>query len=274
MMRDLPRSARPADGGGCAISLSIVSHGQGALVASLLDDLDRHLCAPERVEVLLTLNVPEEKVALGNNYRFDLRVIENPSPKGFGANHNAAFALAQGEYFGVLNPDLSLGEDPLEHLLQVFRSPEIAVVAPLVVSPQGAIQDSARKFPTPLSIAKKLFHSDIRLDYPIDERPFSPDWTAGIFMLFRADAFERVGGFDERYHLYYEDVDICARLREAGLDVVLDPGARVTHHAGRRSHRDIRYLRWHIVSMLRFFFSYPIGGPRRAGAAPNHHPRR
>ena len=91
---------------------------------------------------------------------------------------------------------------------------------------------------------------------------FRPDWAAGMFMLFRSDAFRRVNGFDENYHLYYEDVDICARLRAAGLCVVVDPRAQVVHFGGRRSHREMRYLRWHLASMMRFFSRHLIGGPR------------
>ena len=74
-------------------------------------------------------------------------------------------------------------------------------------------------------------------------------------MLFPSGIFERLGGFDERYFLYYEDVDICGRLRLQGHEVVLCPQAKVTHHAQRTSHRSVRYLRWHLTSMLRFFFS-------------------
>lgn len=266
MMRDLSGHVPVPQNMPSTVSLSIVSHGQGALVLSLLTDLDRHLLAPEQVEVLLTLNTPEPQYAFDGEYRFKLRVIRNASPKGFGANHNEAFRLSEGTYFGVLNPDLSLGEDPVEHLLQVFSTPEIALVAPLVVSPQGAVQDSARKFPTPFSIFAKLFRKGLRLDYPVDHGPISPDWTAGIFMLFKSAAFRSIGGFDERYHLYYEDVDICARLRAAGMEVILDPAARVTHYAGRRSHTDLRYFRWHVASMLRFFARYPIGGPPREAA--------
>jgi N-acetylglucosaminyl-diphospho-decaprenol L-rhamnosyltransferase len=81
------------------------------------------------------------------------------------------------------------------------------------------------------------------------------DWVAGMFMLFRSEAFRRVGGFDERYFLYYEDADICRRLRRIGHDVKLETGARATHAARRESHRNARYLSWHLASMLRFFLT-------------------
>jgi hypothetical protein len=85
--------------------------------------------------------------------------------------------------------------------------------------------------------------------------PFSPDWVAGMFMLFRNELFREIGGFDERYFLYYEDVDLCFRLRQHGYDVVLVPDARAAHFAQRQSHRNPRYLLWHVRSLVRFLLS-------------------
>jgi GT2 family glycosyltransferase len=72
-------------------------------------------------------------------------------------------------------------------------------------------------------------------------------------MLFRRDIFETAGGFDEGYYLYYEDVDLCARIRLAGFEVAQVTGTSVIHAAQRASHSSFRYARWHIRSMFRFF---------------------
>jgi GT2 family glycosyltransferase len=79
-----------------------------------------------------------------------------------------------------------------------------------------------------------------------------------MFMLIPAAVFRKIGGFDERYFLYYEDVDLCARMRLGGYDIRLCPNAKVIHEARRQSHRDLRYFRWHLASILRFFFSKPF----------------
>jgi GT2 family glycosyltransferase len=77
-----------------------------------------------------------------------------------------------------------------------------------------------------------------------------------MFMLFRREVFERAGGFDERYFLYYEDVDLCRRLAALGYRVELVPAARVVYDARRRSRgRDFRHALWHLASMLRYFSS-------------------
>ena len=74
-------------------------------------------------------------------------------------------------------------------------------------------------------------------------------------MLFQSAAFLELGGFDERYFLYYEDVDICARLRLAGHEIVVCPWVSVVHAARRESHQKLQYLAWHIASITRFFCS-------------------
>ncbi|MBU3647330.1 MAG: glycosyltransferase [Limnohabitans sp.] len=85
--------------------------------------------------------------------------------------------------------------------------------------------------------------------------PNAPDWVAGLFMLFRSETFARLKGFDARYFLYYEDVDLCARLSLSGLRVALSPEVTVVHLAQRSSHHNFKYFRWHVVSMLKFFLS-------------------
>jgi N-acetylglucosaminyl-diphospho-decaprenol L-rhamnosyltransferase len=73
-----------------------------------------------------------------------------------------------------------------------------------------------------------------------------------MFMLFRSDAFRQVGGFDERYFLYYEDVDICRRLRAGGHGIVFEPRAEVIHDARRASRRRLRQALHHLRSAIRF----------------------
>jgi hypothetical protein len=84
----------------------------------------------------------------------------------------------------------------------------------------------------------------------------SVDWIAGMFMLFPAAVFAKLGGFDEAYFLYYEDVDLCSRLRAQGREVLVSSGVSVIHDARRASHRNPKYLRWHLSSMLRFFLHH------------------
>ena len=233
------------------LTISIVSHGQAKLVSDLLSDLAHLQC---KAPILLTLNLSEElpqTEALGG-----MCVVNNSTPKGFGANHNAAFVRCETPFFCIANPDIRLRDDLFPALLRAFDDPKVGAVAPLVVNAAGFVEDSARYFPTLCGLGTKaLGLSNGR--YPIvGVAPQPVDWIAGMFMVFRSSAFETVGGFDEGFFLYYEDVDICVRLWKTGWRVVLVPEMRVQHDAQRASRKELRYLRWHLTSMLRYLWKH------------------
>jgi GT2 family glycosyltransferase len=242
------------------ITLSVVSHGQNALVNELLGDVQCR-CA-DRVSLVLTQNVPDPVPFDAENLACPVEIVVNGEPKGFGANHNAAFSRCRTPYFCVCNPDIRLSSDPFDLLLQALADRRFAVAGPLVRSPAGPVEDSVRRFPTAASLLKKAFVDNRRPDYPTNRGPLEADWLAGMFMLFRSDAYRAVGGFDEAYFLYYEDVDICHRLHSAGNAVVFEPRAEVIHDARRASRRDPRLARHHLAGILRFLWrrGLPRGG--------------
>lgn len=227
---------------------------QANLLRELLGDLGKY-CRAYSFEVLLTLNIPEVLPFEVSEYPFPVIVISNGKPKGFGANHNQAFGKSTGTFFCVLNPDVRLNEDVFVELLACLKDREVGVAAPVVLGESGDMEDSARRFPSPLKILCKLFGRCRGSDYAVTYKNIYPDWVAGMFMIFRRDTFEEMGGFDERYFLYYEDVDICARLGLRGYSTVLCAGPRIFHYAQRSSHRNLKYLKWHLASMLQFFCS-------------------
>jgi N-acetylglucosaminyl-diphospho-decaprenol L-rhamnosyltransferase len=232
------------------LSVSVVSHGQASLVSPLLEDLAA-LGSPD-FEVILTSNIPEPLEALTRPYPFELRVVRNTRRKGFGANHNAAFAVARGSFFAVLNPDIRLRDDPCPALCSAAAEPGVGVAAPLVLSPAGSIEDSARRFPTPASLAVKLFTGSQSPDYRVATARIAPDWVAGMFMVFGREPYAAVSGFDESYFLYYEDVDVCWRLGRAGYAVALLPEVQVVHDARRDSRHRLGRMRHHLAGMARF----------------------
>lgn len=234
------------------IALSVVSHGQNALVNALLEDLAR--CGDE-IAVLLTQNVPDSVPFAASALPRPAEIIVNAHPRGFGANHNAAFKRSASPYFCVANPDLRMGANPFPALVESLADERVGAAGPLVRSPAGAIEDSARRFPTAATLARKIFVEKRQPDYPSDRGPVEVDWIAGMFMLFRSDTYRALGGFDEAYFLYYEDVDLCRRLRAAGKSIRYDPRAEVTHDARRGSRRDPRLALHHLKSVLRFLRS-------------------
>ncbi|MBB1126124.1 glycosyltransferase family 2 protein [Thiospirillum jenense] len=242
------------------ISLSVVSHGQPELLQRLLMSLQQH--QPTAIELIITANLPNSlphslDFIDSRRLPFPVHIIHNSQPRGFAANHNMAFQQAQGEWFCILNPDIQLIHDPFPVLLAQFKIVNnLGIIAPQVINAIGQLEDSARAFPTPWSLFKKVLGINRDRTHLARQLLLNPnsevDWVAGMFMLIPRAVFSAVAGFDERYHLYYEDVDLCARIRQAGWGIIVTSHATVVHHAQRSSHRHWRYLIWHVTSLLRF----------------------
>lgn len=232
------------------ITLSIVSHGQAALISLLLSDL-AHL-SQQNFQVLITINIPEDE-SVYQGHSFPVGIIRNTLPKGFGANHNAAFLHSNTPWFAVVNPDIRIETLNFDRLLSPFDNQTIAAVAPLVLSADGKIEDSARRFPTFMRFAKRVLLRIREPDYTVQARPYSVDWVAGMFVVYRRDAFHKIGGFDDRrFFMYLEDADICLRLYKNGWRIFLNPCVSVIHMAQRESRRNLKHMRWHVVSALRY----------------------
>ncbi len=256
------------------VHVSVVSHGHGGLIRDLLRDLAQ--ASGVKLEVTVTLNVAEP-LALDGESPYPLTIVENASPRGFGANHNAAFARREAGdgFFCVANPDVRREPGVLARLVETHAAPpSAAVAAPRVRDQAGRVQNSARRLPTPGRLLRRVLKTLPRLDYAPGTGWRQADWVAGMFMVFPSRTFAELGGFDERYFLYYEDVDLCCRARLAGYDVLLDETACVTHDGLWHSHRNLRYLRWHLASMARFFASGVYREAGRAGARDTRAPWR
>jgi N-acetylglucosaminyl-diphospho-decaprenol L-rhamnosyltransferase len=240
------------------ITVSIVSHGHGTMIAALVTQL---LDFEDIDKIVLILNIPET-LDLPANDRIE--ILRNASPRGFGANHNAAFRHCTSDYFLVLNPDIVFLNDPFPTLVSTLRDTGAAVVAPLITTSEGKVEDSMRQFPTILSLfSKALKLHDGRYHVSFGQANIAPDWIGGMFMLFQAIDFRAIGGFDEAYFLYYEDVDICARLWRQERQIVACTGERVIHTAQRASHKSWRFRRWHAESAMRYLLRHSWRQPRR-----------
>lgn len=222
------------------------------MVEKLVDSLV--MFCPEVTEIFVTKNI-REPLAIPSSDR--VVIIENLVPKGFGANHNAAFRLSKQPYFCSLNPDIGLLDNPFPELISAMNQAGAGVVAPVIKTPQGDIDDSARYFPTICSLARKiLFGADGRFPANQAQASYNPEWVAGMFMLFQRPVFSSLEGFDESFFLYYEDVDICARVWKQGVAVTVCSRSSVVHDARRSSRRNLKYLSWHLKSMARYFWKH------------------
>jgi N-acetylglucosaminyl-diphospho-decaprenol L-rhamnosyltransferase len=236
-----------------SITISIVSHGDWKRIEQLLESLQLHEQLG-RLQIILTDNLWNE---IPNEISIpDVTLLRNRSPLGFASNQNQAFRTAAGKYFCILNPDVVFEEEIFPTLIGRLESGQADIIAPLIVDSSATPQDSFRAFPTPFELVRRRLPG-YRFSPPSKDEAglVRPDWVAGMFILMKSETFRQLQGFDERYHLYFEDVDFCARARLAGLKLVVDTNIRVQHNAHRGSRKKLVYLLWHLQSAVRFFTS-------------------
>lgn len=251
------------------LTVSIVSHGQGSLLDPLLRQL-RDAAAVLPMHVIVTQNLPELRTPIESQTGFVLDWIENAAPRGFGENHNSAFRLCTTEFFCVMNPDVRLTPESLTPLLASVTQ-KAGVAGPRVMSPAGRVEDSARRVPTPLRLCSRWWRRRFEADYAVEPSEQQVDWLAGMCLVFDRATFHAVSGFDERYRLYCEDVDICLRVHLAGRAVSWVQNGIVVHDAQRTSHRNWRYRMWHIRSLFRLLSSVAYWRFRIKGHNNNIH---
>ena len=206
------------------------------------------------IEILLTENLRQSAIEI-KDAAYPLSIIHNEAPRSFARNHNEAFKQARGQYFCISNPDVIFIEDIFPPLIHQLQQGQSDIIAPLILDRAGNIQDSFRLMPTVWQLLRRRLGRGLDTSIAKPEGPIYPDWIAGIFLLMHREVYRKLGGFNETFRLYFEDVDFGCRARLRGFRLMVDPSCKLVHDARRRSRRDARHLLWHLISAYRFFRS-------------------
>ena len=180
----------------------------------------------------------------------ECRLIANAENRNYAAGNNQGLAMATGEYQLLLNPDTEVPSGALASLIDFLRQrPRAGAVAPALEGTDSVVQASVRGFPTPRALAGALtglaalfprseWGRYRALDLPAD-RPSEVDQPMASAFLIRREALAAVGAFDEQFPLFFNDVDLCYRLKQAGWEIWYEPAVRITH-VGGASTRQVR----------------------------------
>ena len=205
-----------------------------------------------------------------------VEVVAPGANVGFGAGVNRGVAAVRDgcEFLVVSNPDVRVHRGALAEMKTILEShPEFGIVGPTIVSEDGSVYPSVRRFPNPLDAAGHALFGLFSQDNPFTRRYRSSalrpdggvDWVSGAFFMIRRTSFESLGGFDESYFMFAEDMDLCWRAHEIGIGVGVAPVAVVTHIEGvTRKAQPYRMLRSHHRSALRFAMVSTTGLARLA----------
>ena len=243
---------------------TIVSHDQRDLLRGCLEALAR-----DGVPALVCENVPDGSAELARSLGF--RAFANPRPRTFAQNQNALIAATGDPYVLVLNPDVRLEPGCVRALVAQAEAHErCGVAGPRLLESDGDLQRSRRRFPTvggtlvrrtPL---RKLV-PDVEAAQPahylddVPDRPVECDWMLGACLLLRRAMLDEIGGFDEGFPMYGEDIELQYRARRAGWERWYVPGAVATHDYQRVVDRTFLSRRtwWHLRGMARYVRRHP-----------------
>jgi N-acetylglucosaminyl-diphospho-decaprenol L-rhamnosyltransferase len=206
----------------------------------------------------------------------DVTVMEPHANLGYGRAANLGIAATRAPFVLVCNPDTVLAPGSARVVLDAFAAdPDVAIVGPHIVNPDGTTYPSARTAPgTGVAVGHALlgrlaprnrFTRAYRQTDAATDRPRDVDWVSGAALWFRRSTLDRVGGWDERFFMFLEDVDVCREVTTAGGRVRYEPGAEVTHVVGvSRARAPVRSIVDHHRGAYRYLDKWWTGPKRWA----------
>lgn len=259
-------------------SIIVINYGTPDLVLRFLESTAGAVEGPVAEVIVVDNGYPQKgdsrEVVHPERFPFPVRFVQNPK-SGYASGVNRGAARASGEYLAISNSDVRLLPD--SPLLPLFRwldgHPRVGVAGPQLVYPDGTWQRSYGRFPSlreavvSMTMLDSLWNGLTAWAFRrgrASRRPRVVDYVDGAFMVVRRSCFEALGGFDEAYDFYGEDVDFCWRARQAGWKVVFVPGVRVIHLRGASSTADALHDYTVRLFQAKLKFVRERWGPRRA----------
>lgn len=229
------------------LSVIILSWNVRELLRRALDSVFSSWGNRPGLEVIVVDNASEDgSLAMVREAFPQVRVIANAENRGFTGGNNQGIAAATGRYLFILNPDTEVIDDALPCLVDYAQQhPDVGLIAPQLLNPNGTVQSSKRRFPNLTTLflestwlqkiaPRRLLHHYYAQDLP-DNRTHEVDWVTGAAMLVPREVVNHVGGFDENFFMYSEELDWCRRIKASGWRIVYYPEARIIHHEGKSS---------------------------------------
>jgi N-acetylglucosaminyl-diphospho-decaprenol L-rhamnosyltransferase len=229
------------------VSVIIVSYNTKDILRNCLQALFTYSAGIEMEVFVIDNNSKDDSARMVQTEFPAVLLISNVKNVGFAAANNQAYALASGRYIILLNPDAYIQPLSMKKGIDFMdQTPQCGLCGGKIISPEGRIEPSARRFPSAYSklltlsgISGKFSNSPILNRHEFGgfahDRPMEVDWVPGTFTIVRKEMLDSTGFFDNRFYLYYEETDLCLRAKKAGWKVYFIPYAEVMHIGGASS---------------------------------------
>lgn len=215
------------------LSIITVTFNNEDLIIDYINSLLKNI--PESCEIIIVNNNSTDNTLklIPNNKK--IKVIENNKNLGFARACNLGVNLSSGEYIFFLNPDTKVEEGSILKLLEFIKNHKEAIVAPKLVEFGGKTQPSVRKLPTIIGAIRE-YYLGVKDSYeayaPQGEEIVEVESVVGGALMVTRKLFLKVGGFDEKFFLYFEDLDLCRKVRNLGYKIYYLPNAIIKHKVG------------------------------------------
>ncbi|MDH7515633.1 MAG: glycosyltransferase [Bacteroidota bacterium] len=240
----MPRGDRPL------VSVIIVNYNVRDLLANCLHSLRPALHGITHEIFVVDNDSDDGSVEMLERDFPAVRVFRNPENVGFARANNIALAHAAGDFILLLNPDTLVQEDTVATLIERFREhPDVGMAGCKILTPNGTLEPACRRsFPSPWVAFTKLtglsalfprsrLFARYNMTYRSEDETYEVDAISGSFMMLRREVYERVGGLDESYFMYGEDLDWCHRIRQAGWRILYVHETKIVHYGGESTRR-------------------------------------
>lgn len=238
------------------ISASIVIYKENK--ETLKKVIDSFLALELEKKLIIVDNSPDDELSIFCQNFESISYIFSGENLGFGRGHNLAFKnlKEKSDIHMIINPDIYFeGKDISSFLKFFYEQKDTSLATTKVCFPDGKTQNVVRNIPTILDLLKrklKLNSGEINIkDNNIYQIPFAH----GCFMVFKTEVFEKISGFDERFFMYMEDIDIFIRAKKYGKTVI-NTNYQIYHEYRKGSSKNLKLLKWHLESAYKFFRKY------------------
>lgn len=162
-----------------------------------------------------------------------IKIVANHENLGFAGANNQGASLAQGEFLLFLNSDTIVNDDIFESALNLFKNDQkIGIISPRLMQENGEPQKMAyNHFPTFWRLITRKSKQEMKI--PAGAKILEVDWVSGCALMIKRDLFNKLGGWDDHFFLYFEDVDLCKRVKEIGCKVIVDLQTKIIHLGGK-----------------------------------------
>lgn len=232
------------------LSIIIINYNVKEFLQNLIHSLQKALSKITH-EIIVVDNASDDGSVEFIREKFpQINLIVNKTNVGFSKANNEALKVSKGKFILLINPDTIVSEDTITKMIDFINQyPEVGLAGCKILNPDGSLQLACRRsFPGPwtsfckvtglstLFPKSKLF-AKYNLTYLDENSTYEVDAISGSFMMMKREAYEKVGGFDEQFFMYGEDLDLCYRIQKNGYKVFYYPGTQIIHYKGESTKR-------------------------------------